>query len=128
MWDLGTGESRALTGHEGEVAGALLISGRRALSWSGDRTLRVWDLGTGNSRPLTRHEAAVNGALMFDDRRMLSWSDDRSVRIHDIDGRDSALTFYFDATPTVIFPITAGELFVGDALGRIHVLEIRNGS
>ena len=47
VWDLATGEGRALTGHDGSVHGALLLPDGRALSWSGDGTLRVWDLATG---------------------------------------------------------------------------------
>jgi WD40 repeat protein len=98
------------------------------LSWSNDCTLRVWDAGTGAGRALTGHEDWVTGALLLPDGRVLSRSHDRSVRVHDIDGRDPALAFHFDATPTVVLPIAAGELFVGDALGRIHVLEIQDAS
>jgi WD40 repeat protein len=40
-----------LAGHEGSVSGALLLpDGRRALSWSDDRTLRLWDLEAPPSR------------------------------------------------------------------------------
>ena len=46
VWDLATGEGRALTGHERLVTGALLLPDGRVLSWSADGTLRVWDLAT----------------------------------------------------------------------------------
>ena len=45
LWDLESGERRPLQGHDDPVIGALLLpDGRRALSWSEDRTLRLWDL------------------------------------------------------------------------------------
>ena len=45
LWELESGEGRPLQGHGGPVRGALLLpDGRRALSWSGDATLRLWDL------------------------------------------------------------------------------------
>ena len=44
LWDLESGERRPLQGHDDPVIGALLLpDGRRALSWSEDRTLRLWD-------------------------------------------------------------------------------------
>jgi hypothetical protein len=33
------------------------------------------------------------------------------------------LVFTFDATPTVVLEVGPTEFFVGDALGRVHVLE-----
>ena len=45
LWDLESGVGRSLQGHDRQVNGALLLpDGRRALSWSADRTLRLWDL------------------------------------------------------------------------------------
>ena len=51
MWDLDTGQSlRTLEGHSARVnTVAVTPDGRRAISASGDRTLRVWDLETGKT-------------------------------------------------------------------------------
>ena len=49
VWDVATGEGRALTG-QGSVNGALLLPDGRVLSWSDDGTLRVWDVATGEGR------------------------------------------------------------------------------
>ena len=57
VWDVATGEGRALTGHDGLGHGALLLPDGRVLSWSADRTLRVWDVATGEGRALTGHDA-----------------------------------------------------------------------
>jgi len=43
LWDLDSGASRELAGHEHGVLGALLMPDGRALSWSRDGTVRVWD-------------------------------------------------------------------------------------
>ena len=52
--------------------------GKRILSWSLDKTLRLWDAATGAAigEPL-RHEGEVNGAVYSPDgKRILSWSND----------------------------------------------------
>ena len=51
VWDLATGEGRALVGHTSQVKGALLLPDGHALSWSWDKTLRVWDLATEKAAP-----------------------------------------------------------------------------
>jgi WD40 repeat protein len=40
LWDLETGESRALAGHTGRVSAVTVLDGRHALSGSSDTTLR----------------------------------------------------------------------------------------
>ena len=74
--------------HDGPVGGALLLpEGKRALSWSDDRTLRLWNLEKGQlvGAPLTGHENAVGGALLLEDgNRALSWSSDRTFRLWDL--------------------------------------------
>lgn len=37
---------------------------------------------------------------------------------------NAPLAFYFDATPTVIMAERENKFMVGDALGRIHFLEV----
>jgi WD40 repeat protein len=72
--------------HDGAVIGALLIDGgRRILSWSWDKTLRLWDAATGAQiGPAMRHDEVVMGALLLDDgRRILSWSYDKTLRLWD---------------------------------------------
>ncbi|WP_353063801.1 WD40 repeat domain-containing protein [Tunturiibacter psychrotolerans] len=49
VWDVESGqELRTLTGHSGEVRNvALSADGRRAVSASGDHTLKVWNVESG---------------------------------------------------------------------------------
>ena len=85
LWDISSGESRILSGHE-SVGGAVLLDWeRRALSWAEDNTLRLWDLSSGEARVLSGHEFPVLGAVVLDDeRRALSWSDDKTLRLWDL--------------------------------------------
>ena len=65
----------------------MLADGRRALSGSGDETLRLWDLETGAElRRFEGHEARVTSVtVLADGRRALSGSDDRTLRLWDLD-------------------------------------------
>ena len=80
---------RTLEGHRFDVRGVLLLPDGRALSWSGDHSLRLWDLSTGDSRPLEGHSAFVEGALLLSDGRALSWSYDETLRLWDLETGDS---------------------------------------
>lgn len=86
LWDLKTGQSRALEGHSLFVFGAVMLAnGARALSWSADGTLRLWDLGTGESRALEGHNDLVSGAVVLaSGARALSWGMDRTMRLWDL--------------------------------------------
>ena len=66
---------------------AVLADGRRALSGSGDRTLRLWDLETGAElRRFEGHEGRVSSVtLLPDGRRALSGSDDETLRLWDLE-------------------------------------------
>ena len=75
---------QTLVGHVSTIKGALLLRDGRALSWSGDCTLRVWDLATGAGRSLIGHERGVEGALLLPDGGALSWSSDGTLRIWDL--------------------------------------------
>src|SRR5271166_1923060 len=72
--------------HDDAVIGALFAAdGRRILSWSDDKTLRLWDAATGApiGEPM-KHDDGVRGALFAaDGRRILSWSQDKTLRLWD---------------------------------------------
>ena len=123
VWDLTTRESRALTGHEDSVGGVLVLSDGRVLSWSRDGTFRIWNLATGEGRVLTSHEDQIYKVLLLPNDCVLWSSADRSVRRRQVTHDGSGTAFYFDGTVTVVLPITDDQFFVGDSLGRIHLLE-----
>lgn len=119
---------REWTAHEGAVLGASLFdAGRRALSWSLDGTFALWDLQSGDLiRRLHGHLDAVAGVLLLgDEKRAVSRSDDRTVRLWDLSNGNELASYVCDATPTCM-TLALGErrLFVGDALGHVHVFAL----
>jgi WD40 repeat protein len=66
---------------------ALHADGRRAVTGSDDKTVRVWDLDTGAClRTLQGHTGSVwSVALHADGRRAVTGSDDKTVRVWDLD-------------------------------------------
>jgi WD40 repeat protein len=73
-----------LVGHRGPVLSVCVSAdGKRLLTSSADRTLRLWDAYTGKSlRVFEGHTAQVYGAaLSRDGKRVLSGSSDRTVRL-----------------------------------------------
>jgi WD40 repeat protein len=92
---------RNLVGHAGWVtACAVTPDGRRAVSTSGDWTLKLWDLATG--RLLATFEGHADWvtacAVTPDGRCMVSASRDRTLKLWDLDSRQ--LLVISQATPT----------------------------
>jgi WD40 repeat protein len=79
------GETKTvLQGHTSPViAVAVTSDGRRAVSASGDKTLRLWDLESGQTiHTLQGHTASVNAvAVTPDGRRAVSASEDATLRL-----------------------------------------------
>ena len=84
----GTGLLRTLAGHAASVfAVAVTPDGRRAVSASVDKTLKVWDLESGGElRTLAGHAHFVTAvAVMPDGRRAVSASYDKTLKVWDLD-------------------------------------------
>jgi len=66
VWDLETGEWRALKGHmSGVTAVSITPDGRRAVSGSDDKTLCVWDLETGERIVVCEMESMVESIAVY---------------------------------------------------------------
>lgn len=84
----GTPLLRTLEGHSGSVVGvAVTPDGRRAISASGDNTLKVWDLETARAlRTLEGHSGYVSGvAVTPDGRWAVSASADHTLKVWDLE-------------------------------------------
>jgi len=84
----GTALVRTLAGHSSAVTGvAVSGDGRRAVSASVDRTLKVWDLETGlEVRTLFGHSDPVGGvAVSADGGRAVSASWDQTLKVWDLE-------------------------------------------
>jgi len=82
------GHVATLEGHTGWVSGvAITADGRRAVSGSSDKTVRVWDLEAGRLiATLEGHAGTVSGvAATADGRRAISCADDKTVRVWDLE-------------------------------------------
>src|SRR5207302_10535880 len=88
----GTPLIRTLEGHSSWVTGvAVSADGRRAVSASGDNTLKVWDVETGRELgTLQVGCGSVRGvAVSADGRRAVSASDDETPKVWDVEtGRE----------------------------------------
>ncbi|HEX2691618.1 MAG TPA: AAA family ATPase, partial [Kofleriaceae bacterium] len=78
---------RDLVGHSRSVLGcAVTPDGRRVVSGSGDKTLKVWDLASGRAlATLQGHLASVRGyAVTSDGLRVVSASEDKTLKVWDL--------------------------------------------
>ena len=92
---LDTSLIRTLQGHtSGVLAVALSFDGRRAVSGSSDKTLRLWDLESGQTlRTLQGHTSGVlSVALSSDGRRAVSGSSDETLRVWDLESGQTLRT------------------------------------
>jgi WD40 repeat protein len=88
LWDLATGKVvRKFTGHTGRgVALAVSPDGRRLLSWSEDRTLRLWEVETGRElRKLAAPAVGASGVFSPDGKKVLTFGDDGILRLWETD-------------------------------------------
>jgi len=86
---------RVLKGHTRQVfAVAMVPDGSRAVSGSGDNTVRVWDLASGRCLATVEgHTRSVFGvAVTTDGSRAVSGSSDKTVRVWDLTSGDCLAT------------------------------------
>ncbi len=84
----GGSELQRIEGHQGSViAVAITPDGRRVVSGSDDKTLKVWDLETGRQeRTLEGHQHSVYAvAITPDGRRVVSGSADKTLKVWDLE-------------------------------------------
>jgi WD40 repeat protein len=126
LWDATTGEQIiALRGHEGSVSSASFSpDGARIVTTSIDRTARLWDATTGQETSALRgHESSVSSASFSPDgARIVTASQDGTMRIWDATTGQEITRIVLDASVTGL-SVYGGTIALGDALGRVHVLE-----
>jgi WD40 repeat protein len=98
-----------LEGHTDLVqAVAVTPDGRRAVSASSDRTLRLWDLESGQTlRALDGHSGSVQAvAVTSDGRRAVSGSDDGTLRMWDLESGQTLRTLQGHTGPVQAVAVT----------------------
>jgi hypothetical protein len=123
----GTALLRTLEGHSWSVTGvAVTADGKRAVSASGDNTLKVWDLDSGVAlRTLEGHSDYVNGvAVTADGKRVVSASDDKTLKVWDLDSGLLIATFHCDALALCSAFADGQRIIAGDGGGRVYILAL----
>jgi WD40 repeat protein len=107
-------------------------NGRRIVSGSWDRTVRVWDADSGRRLAVLRgHENRVT-SVAFDPngRRIISGSDDQTVRVWDADsGRELAvLRGHRKLVTSVAFDPNSRRIVSGSSDGTVRVWDADSGA
>ncbi|MBP7962796.1 MAG: CHAT domain-containing protein [Caldilineaceae bacterium] len=123
---------RTLMGHKATVWSVAVTSdGRRAVSASSDRTVRVWDLESGeNVATLMGHESLVTSvAVTPDGRRAVSASIAGTVRVWDLGSGKSIATQMGHKVPVIAVTLTPDGKRVVSALsdGTVRVWDLGGG-
>ena len=106
---------------------AVTPDGRRAVSGSDDKTLKVWDLDSGAElRTLEGHDSSVNAVpITPDGRRVLSASDDHTCKLWDVSTGQVLATFTGDSAMTACAAAPGNHTFIaGETSGRLHFLTL----
>jgi WD40 repeat protein len=76
---------RKLEGHTDEAGGVFSPDGKKVLTFSPDKTLRLWDAETGKQlQTLEGHSDACTGSFSPDGKQALSFSPDQTTRLWDL--------------------------------------------
>jgi WD40 repeat protein len=133
LWNAKTGaELATLAGHTESVTGCAFSSdGSRIVSASWDTTLKLWDGKTGAElATLAGHTQFVNAcAFSPDGSRIVSASSDKTLKL--CDAKTGVQIWEYElggkGLATAWSP-RGGNLAVGDTLGRLLILRLRNFS
>ena len=119
---------RILTGHNSSVTSvAVYDHGKRAVSASNDKTLKVWDLESGRElKSLKGHSDWVRAvAVTPDGKRAVSESDDKTLKVWDLESGAVIAAFTADGAIHCVAVAPDGRTIVaGDALGAVHFLRL----
>ena len=118
-----------MQGHSGAVLGvAVTPDGKRAISASIDKTVKVWHLETGrNLCTLKGHAAPVHGvAVAPGGIRAVSASADQALKLWDIDTGVLITTFRSEGSALCCAFAAERRIVAGDEAGRVYFLALED--
>ena len=97
----------------------------RLASGSSDKTIRLWDVAAGAEiARLEGHSGWVAALCMLSDGRLASGSGDKTIRLWDVTAGAETARLETDAPIHCVLALPTIRLVAGDAIGRLHWLEI----
>jgi mono/diheme cytochrome c family protein len=125
------GDPLPFTGHtEAVLCLAFAPDGRRAVSGSQDKTLRLWDVASGKElRRFEGHTDAVTCVAFMPDSRLLSGSRDHSVRLWDVETGTEVARFKGHTEPVRCVACSSDGQWIlsGGADGTVRGWELKTG-
>jgi WD40 repeat protein len=97
----------------------------RLVSGSSDRTIRLWDPKAGvETARLEGHSLGVTALCVLPDGRLASGAGDNTIRLWDLTTGAETARLEIDAPVICLITLSAARFVAGDALGRLHWLEV----
>ncbi len=133
LWDLATdSEVACFVGHDDAVTALCQLPDGRLASGSGhhlgagdDYTVRLWNVATGaETARLKGHLGPITTLCVLPHNQIASGSEDNTIRIWDVVTAHEITRLEVDAAVNCLVAPPDGHLVAGDALGRLHWLEI----
>jgi predicted phosphodiesterase/predicted NACHT family NTPase len=122
---------RTFEGHTDAIHGvAVLADGRRALSASRDKTLRLWDLDAGKElRRLQGHsDEVLSEAMLASGRRAVSGSGDHTMRLWDLEAGKELRRFEHPRTVQSVAALPDGrKALSGCRDGKVRLWDLEAG-
>jgi small GTP-binding protein len=126
------GKAIQLDSKAGILAFAFSPDGKRALSGTDDRTLRLWDVETGSClRLLQRHTGTIwSIAWSPDQRRALTSADDNTLRLWDVEAGHClrVLEGHKDIVATVAWSLDRNQALSGSRDRTLRLWDLETGS
>jgi WD40 repeat protein len=120
---------KVLEGHRNPVNYLVLSAdGRRVVSGSWDKTLRIWDMETGQClKVLEGHTERVTSlVLSADGRRVVSGSRDKTLRIWDMQNSQCLGVHFLRGVYSMGYQSRTGKIVAGFGDGRVEFYKIHN--